>query len=160
MKNTKALRKEWLLFLVVGCLWCSSPHMQGQTTTINSAPQGEKAVWSNSSTIAGSSAAARFHLAQLYRGLGRTTDANKIEAELRDLFVGSDADYTLARLVQSAGNHHGLRRGEPGQVAHPSRVLWGAGPGLHHTDAGALPFSRSVREGGALTGHRGGGPPD
>jgi hypothetical protein len=54
MKNTKALRKEWLLFLVVGCLWCSSPHMEGQTTTINSAPQGEKAVWSNSSTIAGS----------------------------------------------------------------------------------------------------------
>jgi hypothetical protein len=49
----------------------------------------------------GSSAAARFHLAQLYRRLGRTTDAKKIEAELRALFVGADADYTLARLVQS-----------------------------------------------------------
>ena len=61
----------------------------------------------------GSSAAARFDLAQLYRRLGRTTDAKKIEAELRALFVGADADYTLARLVQSAGNHQGLRRGEP-----------------------------------------------
>jgi hypothetical protein len=29
-----------------------------------------------------------------------------------------------------------------------------------HTKAGALPFSRSLREGGASSLHRGGGPPD
>ena len=56
MKNTKAVRKHWRRFWVFGCccLWCFSAHLEGQTPTINSAPQGEKAVWSNSSTIAGS----------------------------------------------------------------------------------------------------------
>jgi len=44
--------------------------------------------------------------------------------------------------------------------AHPRRAR-GSWPGLSpHTKAGALPFSRSVREDGALAGHRGGRPSD
>jgi len=54
--------------------------------------------------VLGSPAEARFHLARLYRRLGRTANAEKIEAELRGLFSGADADYTLARLVQSASH--------------------------------------------------------
>jgi hypothetical protein len=54
--------------------------------------------------VLGSPSETRFHLARLYRKLGRTGEARKIEAELRSLFADADADYALAELVHG-GSH-------------------------------------------------------
>jgi len=62
-------------------------------------------------------------------------------------------------LVDSACRKHSGQRIRFEITAHGN--AFGGWPSLSpHTTAGALPFSRPVREGGALAGHRGGGPPD
>ena len=49
--------------------------------------------------VLASPAEAWFHLARLYRKLGRIDEANRIESELRVLFADADRDYQLARLL-------------------------------------------------------------
>jgi tetratricopeptide (TPR) repeat protein len=51
--------------------------------------------------VLGSPSETRFHLARLYRKLGRVGDARKIESELRSLFADADANYFLGELARS-----------------------------------------------------------
>jgi hypothetical protein len=52
--------------------------------------------------VLGSPSQTRFHLARLYRKLGREREATSIEFELRSLFTDADADDALAESVRSS----------------------------------------------------------